>query len=57
MDTTFSVAERDDDGTVEGRERVILIGLDTSVTSGWDMEETMEELESLVDTAGGVVVG
>ena len=40
----------------EGK-RVILIGLDTSVTSGWDMEETMEELESLVDTAGGVVVG
>ena len=57
MDTTISVVEQEDSLLNDKIERVILIGLDTSLTSGWDIDETMVELESLVDTAGGTVVG
>ncbi len=39
-----------------GRERAVLVGLDSTSLSGWDIEESMDELAHLVDTAGGQVV-
>ena len=66
LDTTFSVkseeeimsleANINEDGFEDARERTILVGLDSDLSEGWDMEETMIELKSLVETAGGVVV-
>lgn len=41
---------------LDGRERAILVGLDSTSLSGWDIEESMDELAHLVDTAGGQVV-
>ncbi len=40
----------------DGRERVVLVGLDSTSLSGWDIEESMDELAHLVETAGGSVV-
>ena len=39
--------------TVSG---LVLVGLDSTSLSGWDIEESMDELAHLVDTAGGQVV-
>jgi GTP-binding protein HflX len=39
-----------------GRERAVLVGLDSTSLSGWDIEESMDELAHLVETAGGQVV-
>lgn len=44
----------------EGRlQRAFLVGLDLPLrhSHGWSVHESLEELERLVDTAGGVVVG
>ena len=57
MDTKFSINPIEDEVDAQDlRERTILIGLDSSLTNGWDIDETMEELANLVDTAGGIVV-
>ena len=45
------------DGSDGSAERAARVGLDTSSATGWDVEESLEELARLVDTAGGVVVG
>ncbi len=38
-------------------ERAFLIAVDTGVDAGWSAEESLKELASLVETAGGEVVG
>jgi GTP-binding protein HflX len=40
-----------------GREKIILVGLEREGVSRWDLEDSMEELVQLADTAGAEVVG
>lgn len=43
--------------TAAGRERIILVGLEHDGVSRWDLEDSMEELAQLADTAGAEVAG
>ncbi|MEA4884073.1 MAG: GTPase HflX [Clostridia bacterium] len=56
MNTEYSLGEPGDHGGEDGRERAILVGLDAAALSGWDVDESMDELERLLETAGGRVV-
>jgi GTP-binding protein HflX len=47
----------DTTGEAEELERAYLIAVDTGVDQGWTAEESLLELASLVETAGGMVVG
>ena len=38
-------------------DKAVLVGIDSSRTDGWDLEEDLAELERLADTAGATVVG
>lgn len=40
-----------------GPERVLIVGIDRGDPREWTADESLDELERLVDTAGGVVVG
>lgn len=40
-----------------GPERVLIVGIDRGDPREWSADESLDELERLVDTAGGVVVG
>lgn len=41
----------------DGLERVVVVGLESTSPTGWDVEESLDELTHLVNTAGGIVVG
>ena len=43
--------------TAAGREKIILVGLEHDGVSRWDLEDSMEELSQLADTAGAEVAG
>lgn len=43
--------------TAEKRERALLVALDLPSFSGWEVEESLDELERLVETAGAASIG
>ncbi len=44
-------------GTAREREKAFLVAVDTGSDAGWEAEESLAELASLVETAGAEVVG
>lgn len=47
----------DEQNGEDRRERVLMVGIDRGDPREWTADESLDELERLIDTAGGIVVG
>lgn len=57
MDRTVQDVLSEEQHVGGGPERVLIVGIDRGDPREWTADESLDELERLVDTAGGVVVG